>query len=80
VDQNFLSVSLTTPVACTVIVSPLAMIGEPTGPGVTVSFNVLRPAMLSQARALVQSWAATSARARTTLRRARIAMIAVCVL
>jgi hypothetical protein len=36
--------------------------------------------MLSQARALVQSWAATSARARTTLRRARIAMIAVCVL
>ena len=44
--QNFLSVSLTTPVACTVMVSPLAIVGEPSGAGVTVIFLVLRPLMV----------------------------------
>ena len=53
--QNFLSVSLTMPVACTVMVSPLAIVGEPSGAGVTVIFFVLRPLTASQARALVQS-------------------------
>ena len=53
--QNFLSVSFTTPVAWTVIVSPLAIVGEPSGAGVTVIFFVLRPLMPSQAWALVHS-------------------------
>ena len=70
--QNFLSVSFTTPVACTVMVSPLAIVGEPAGAGVTVIFFVLRPLTLSQARALVQRCAATSVRAK---RRAMIAIL-----
>ena len=72
--QNFLSVSFTTPVACTVIVSPLAIVGEPSGAGVTVIFFVCRPAIPSQARALVQRWAARTVRAK---RRAIIALYAV---
>ena len=72
--QNFLSVSLTTPVAWTVIVSPLAIVGEPSGAGVTVIFFVLRPLIPSQARALVQRWAARTVRAK---RRAIIAINAV---
>ena len=65
---------MTMPVACTVIVSPLAIVGEPSGAGVTVIRCVLRPAMVSQARALVQRWAARTVRAK---RRAIIAMYAV---
>ena len=72
--QNFLSVSFTTPVAWTVMVSPLAIVGEPSGAGVTVIFFVLRPLILSQARALVQRCAATSVRAK---RRAMIAIYAI---
>ena len=71
--QNFLSVSFTTPVACTVMVSPLAIVGAPAGASETVSFFVFRPTTVSQARALVQRCAATSVRAK---RRAAITMIA----